>query len=170
LAAEHAKLQELAAMGVLNLENPANRAEFLERFGIIGFDSDYSKDAKRGEWENDMLDDLPFSPDNKPVMLVTDNHDIHIAVHEERTKEPSFMQLPIEVQQAYFAHIQEHQDAKAQAEQMQMMQAAMMGMPPQQQPNPMQQQEPIRKGSPPTAKQKNAMSPDLTGPFGTKGQ
>lgn len=161
-SAEQALLQENAQLGVLNLENPANRQEYLERQGIIGFDTDYSADVKRAEWENSLLDDMETSPDNKPILLVVDNHDIHIDRHSNRCKEPSFMSLPANVQKAYFAHIQEHEDAKSQAEQMQMMKSAMMGTPPPPaEPNPMQAQPKIRGGSGVDAKTKRAIQPDI---------
>lgn len=162
-AAENAKLMELAPMGVLNLENPKNKAEFLERMGIIGFDSEYTKDAQRASWENDLIDNLPNSPDNRPIRLETDNDEIHISVHSERTKEPSFMSLPSEVQQMYFQHIQEHQMAIEQREQMAQMQAMAMGQPPQPPPpNPMQNEEPVRKGKGISREMQNAMASDLT--------
>lgn len=170
-AAEQAKLMELAQLGVLNLEDPANKKEFLDRLDILGFDGGYGKDANRARYENDMLDELAVNPQGMhPIVRDVDNHDIHIAIHADREKEPSFQELPIEVQQAYAMHRMQHEQMKMQAEQQQMMQAAqmqMMGMepPPIGQPNPMQQQESIRKGSGITSKTKNAMSPDLA-PFG----
>lgn len=161
-AAEHALLQETAQLGVLNLENPANRQEYLSRLGIEGFDSSFSKDVKRAEWENSLLDDLVSSPDNKPIMLAVDNHEVHIEIHSEREKEPSFIHLPFEVQQAYAMHLKEHQDAKDQAEQMQMMQAAMMQQPPAPpQPNPMHADAKIRGGKGIDAKTSRLMQPDL---------
>lgn len=129
-AAEQALLMEVAQTGALALEQPANRLEFLQRLGIVGFDSDVGPDTKRAEWENDLLDNLQYSPDNKPVVLITDNHAIHHEVHANRTKQPSFMSLPIEIQQAYFMHMQEHDMYEQQNQQMQMMQAAVMGQPP----------------------------------------
>jgi hypothetical protein len=165
-AAEHALLIELSSMGVLGLENPANRKEFLSRFGINGFDASYSKDVKRAEWENDLLDNLVHSPDNQPVVLTTDDHDVHTTVHKERTKEPAFMSLPEEVQQAYFMHIQEHDNMKAQAEQEAMLKAAMMGQPgPEPAANPMQTGNPEVKGSNMTEDTKKALMPDIMGPF-----
>lgn len=170
-AAEQAKLMELAQSGVLNLQDPANRSEFLQRMDILGFDSGYGKDAKRASYENDMLDQLAVQPTgNKPVVLDADKHDIHISIHQDRQKEPSFLELPFEVQQQYSQHIQQHEQMQAQMMQMQQMQAihmaAMTGQPPempQKEPNPMDQQEPIRKGSGPSSKMKDAMNPDLVG-------
>lgn len=164
-AAEQAYLLELAQIGVLNLDNPANRQEFLSKFGIHGFDEDYSKDVQRAEWENDLLDDLVHNPQNKAIVLDCDNHDIHISIHENRIKEPSFMSLPFEIQQAFFAHNKEHEDIKAQKEQMAQMQQAAMGMPPQQgAPNPMEAQEKIKKGKGVGEKTKQLLMPDLFGP------
>lgn len=164
-AAEQAQLLELASQGLLNLNNPANQQEFLSRFGISGFDSSYSKDVERAKWENDLLDGLPNSPDNRPVKLVTDDNQVHVEVHSERTKEPSFMQLPIEVQQAYFQHIQEHQDAIDQQQQMEQMQAAMSGQPPQQpQPNPMHAQQQAKAAKPLDNKMRKTLMGDMYGP------
>lgn len=170
-AAEQAKLMELAQSGVLNLEDPANRSEFLQRMDILGFDSGYGKDAKRASYENDMLDNLATQPQgNKPVVLDADNHQIHIALHQDRQKEPSFLELPFEVQQQYSQHVMQHEQMQAQKEQMAMMQAASMAsmtgqpmQPPGQEPNPMQGQEKIRKGAGVSTKTQNAMTPDLTG-------
>lgn len=176
-AAEQAKLMELAQLGVLNLQNPANLKEFLDRMDILGFDGGYGKDANRASFENDDLDGLANNPmGRQPIVMDSDNHDVHIAIHQDRQKEPSFLELPFEVQQAYSQHIMQHEQMKAQAEQMQMMQqaqmAAMTGQPmqPGGQPNPMQEKEPIRKGKGISTKMQNAMSPDLTGGgTGTRG-
>jgi hypothetical protein len=129
-AAEQALLLEVAATGALSLEQPANRSEFLNRLGIIGFDNDVGPDTRRAEWENDLLDDIQQSPDNMPVVLVTDNHEIHNETHARRTKEPSFMSLDISVQKAYFEHMAEHDNYIQEAKQMQAMEAAVTGTPP----------------------------------------
>lgn len=144
-AAQQALLMEVAQTGALALDQPANRIEFLQRLGIVGFDADVGPDSKRAAWENDLMDNLQYTPDSKPVVLMTDNHNIHEAVHADRTKQPSFMSLPLEIQQAYFMHIEEHKNQQAQAEQMQMMQAAMMGQPaaPAAGPSPNQSQGPL---------------------------
>lgn len=170
-AAEQAKLMELAQLGVLNLENPANKKEFLERMDLMGFDGGYGKDANRASFENDDLDALAINPQGRrPIVMDADNHDIHIAVHQDRQKEPSFLELPFEVQQAYAMHIQQHEEMQAQKQQMAIMQAAMSGQPPQQPPNPMAGQEKIKQGNGISTKMQNAMNPDLTGGgVGTRG-
>lgn len=175
-AAEQAKLMELAQLGVLNLQDPANRSEFLDRMDIKGFDGGYGKDANRASFENDDLDALASNPSGRrPIAMDADQHDIHIAIHQDRQKEPSFLDLPFEVQQAYSQHIQQHEDMKAQQQQMQMMQAAMMGQAagPQGPPPPMgpgAPQEHLRKGKGISTKMQNAMNPDLTGGgVGTRG-
>lgn len=170
-AAEQAKLMELAQSGVLNLQDPANRSEFLQRMDILGFDSGYGKDAKRASYENDMLDNLAVQPQgHQPVVLDADNHDIHVAIHQDRQKEPSFLELPFAVQQQYAQHIMEHEEMQAQKQHMQQMQAMQMAQmtgapmqPPQGEPNPMGQQENIRKGAGISTKVQNAINPDLTG-------
>lgn len=165
-AAEQAKLMELAQLGVLNLMDPANRSEFLQRMDILGFDAGYGKDANRASYENSLLDELATDPNGmKPVVLDADDHQVHIAIHNDREKEPSFQQLPIEVQKAYAEHKMQHENALMQQQMAQMQQAMATGQPPQPQPNPMGQQEHIRKGPGITAKTKNAMNPDLQ-PFG----
>lgn len=168
-AAEAAKLMELAPMGVLNLEDPANKKAFLDKMDVLGFAGSYGKDVNRAEYENDQLDNLAVDPSGKhPTLLDCDNHQVHIAIHQDREKEPSYLELPFAVQQAYAQHIMEHEQAQMQQEmqqQMQMAQQSMMtGQPaqPPQQPNPMGQEESIKKSSGITSKQKNAMSPDLT--------
>jgi hypothetical protein len=165
-AAEQAMLMEVAQTGALSLEVPANRSEFLQRLGIIGFDNDVGPDTKRAEWENDLLDSLQYSPDNQPIVLVTDNHAIHNEVHAKRTKEPSFMQLPIETQQAYFMHMAEHDDLAAQAEQMAMIKAAATGAPPPgAEPGAQQPQQPSPpRGDGISAKMKDAIFSDALVP------
>ncbi len=177
-AAEAAKLMELAPMGVLNLEDPANKKAFLDKLDVLGFAGSYGKDVNRAEYENDQMDNLAIDPNGKhPIVMDVDNHDIHIAVHGDREKEPSYQELPFSVQQAYSMHRMQHEQMKAQAEQQQMMQAAQMAMmtgqppqAPQGAPNPMGKQEKIKQGSGTTSKIKNAMAPDLTGgASGTRG-
>jgi hypothetical protein len=129
-AAEQALLLEVAQTGALALDQPVNRAEFLSRLGITGFDSDIGPDTKRAEWENDLLRELEHDPQNKPVALVTDKHAIHIETHGNLTKESKFMAMSAVVQQATFAHIQKHHQMQDQEMQMQQMQAAASGAPP----------------------------------------
>lgn len=174
-AAEAAKLMELAPMGVLNLEDPANKKAFLDKLDVLGFAGSYGKDVNRAEYENDQLDNLAIDPNGRhPIVMDVDNHDVHMAVHGDREKEPSFQELPFGVQQAYIQHRMEHEQMKAQAEQQMMMQAAqqamMTGQAPQPQGPNQPKQESIKQGSGTTAKMKNAMSPDLTGGgIGTRG-
>ena len=91
-AAKQAQLQENAQTGTLNLESPENRAEFNRQMGITGFDNDIEPDQNRAEWENDLLDSLDHSPDNKPIILDVDDDATHIEVLARRMKEPSFLQ------------------------------------------------------------------------------
>lgn len=177
-AAEQAKLMELAQLGVLNLEDPANKKEFLERLDILGFDGGYGKDASRASFENDDLDALGSNPSGRqPIVMQADNHDIHLSIHNDRQKEPSFLELTFEVQQAYTQHVMQHEQMKMQAEMQQMQQAAQQSMmtgqppqPPQQAANPMGNQQKITKGKGISTKMQNAMNPDLTGGgSGTRG-
>lgn len=128
-AAKQGMLVELAQMGMLNLQQPGNRMQFQQDMGISGYDSDIGPDTKRAEWENDLLDNINLSPDNKPVTLAVDNHDVHIEIHQNRMKSPAFLALDSAVQQAYMQHIQEHENFKAQAAQAQMLQQQAMGGP-----------------------------------------
>ena len=143
-SAKQSLLMEVAQTGSLNLELPANRMEFQRQLGIQGFDNDVGPDMKRAEWENDLLDNIQYSPDNKPVVLDADMDDIHIATHNKRMKEPSFMSLATEVQQAYMQHNMEHENSKNQKMQAQMMQQMAMapGMPGQGGPGGPQQSGP----------------------------
>lgn len=169
-AAEHAMLLELASYGVLGLENPQNRQEFLKRFGVTGFDSDFSTDVRRAEYENSMFETLLDNPESKPVVLMTDNHEVHKEVHAQFTKNPKFLAQPFEVQQAVFLHIEEHDAAIMQKQQEQMMQQAAMGQmpqPPQGEPNPMQNSPHIKSGSGVGDKIKKSLMGDALGPFGT---
>jgi hypothetical protein len=129
-SAEKSQLLQLAQTGTLNLESPQNRMEFNKRMGVVGFDNEVGPDVTRAEWENDLLDDLPHSPDNHPVVLVDENHDIHKEIHVNRQKQPSFMSLPQEVQKAYQDHINEHEQYIQQAKQMAAQEAASTGKPP----------------------------------------
>ncbi len=145
-AAKKQELREAAQSGVLNLADPRNRRKYLEDMGIQGYDSDIGPDQKRQEWENSILDDMQNNPNNKPVVFDWDIHPIHMQVIEQRMKEPSWMELPFAVQQAYMQHRQEHEMKQQQLMQLQMMQAAATGQPPgppppqAQAPQPMQSQ------------------------------
>lgn len=152
-AAKKQELREAALSGVLNLADPRNRRKYLEDMGIQGYDNDIGPDQKRQEWENSLLDDMKNNPNNKPIVLDWDIHPIHIQVLEQRMKEPSWMELPFEIQQAYMVHRQEHELKQQQLLSLQMMQAAAMGQvpgepPPQaQSPQPMSTQ-PKGRGNP----------------------
>lgn len=166
-AAEQALLLEVAQTGALTIEVPTNRAVFLERLGITGFDTEISADVKRAEWENDLLDDIMHSPDNAPVVLLCDKDEVHIDVHEKRMKEPSFMSLPLQIQQAYMQHTEEHHSAMQAKMQYQAMQQAAMGMAPQpgQQTQPGQPDTNLQpSGNGITAKQKEAVFSDALVP------
>lgn len=130
-AAQQARLQEAAQTGTLNLELPANRMEYNRQMGIAGFDNDVGPDVKRAEWENDLMDNIKLSPDNKPIRLEVDEDTVHMEIHARRMKEPSFIEAPPEVQQAYTAHYQEHMDAKSQKDQAMAMEAMANGQPAQ---------------------------------------
>jgi hypothetical protein len=130
-AAQQSRLLEAAQVGTLNLENPVNRREYNKQMGIAGFDNEVGPDMQRAEWENDVLDDLDLSPDNMPVVLDIDNHEIHIAVHSDRMKSPAFMDLSPSVQDAYMQHIQQHEDMMAQKQQAEDMKSMASGQPPQ---------------------------------------
>lgn len=175
-AAKQAALQEAAQMGVLALEQPANRMEFLRQMGITGFDSDIGPDTKRQEWENALMDNIEFSPDNKPIVLDADNDQIHIEIMDRRMKEQSFMDLSPVVHQAYMQHKMEHMQAMnqkmmaQQAEQMAQMQAGMppsQGGGPQPAPSPTKPEESpgVRgKGAAPSKDVKDALKQDMIVP------
>lgn len=129
------RLQEAASIGAVDLQTPINRMEYQRQMGITGFDNDVGKDAKRAEWENDCLDNILLFPNKKPVLLNCDDHAVHIAYHEGRMKEPVWMEMDQQVQQAYMAHVEEHHQAQQMQQQQQMMESMMTGQPPGQQAN-----------------------------------
>lgn len=149
-AAKKQELREAAQSGVLNLADPRNRRKYLEDMGIQGYDSDIGPDQKRQEWENSLLDDVQNNPNNRPVVLDWDVHPIHIQVLEQRMKEPSWMELPFEIQQAYMQHRMEHEQKQQQMMMQQQMQAMAMGQPPG--PPPPQAQAPQPMSSQPKGK------------------
>lgn len=132
-SARKSELLQLAQAGVLQLEAPENRMKFLEEFGLSTYSQDVSPDIKRAEWENSMLDDIAKDPTKQQQVIVMDfdEHEVHKQVHHKRMKEPAWMFMPIEVQQAYMMHVQQHEEAIEQMQQLQMMQTQMSGMPPQ---------------------------------------
>jgi hypothetical protein len=134
-AAKQAQLMEAAQVGVLALDQPENRAEFNRQMGITGFDYDINPDKERAEWENDLLEDSLLSPDNQPIVLVFDDHAVHKQVLERRMKEPSFLELPHQVQQAFLMHHQQHEQMEQMAQQQQMLETMVTGQPPQQTPS-----------------------------------
>lgn len=168
MAARKQELREAAATGVLDLTQPANRVEYLQQMGISGFDADISPDQKKQEWENSILDDPKNNPNNLPVVLEWDNDAIHIAVLEKRMKEPAWLELPFQSQQAYMAHWQKHNTAIQQKNQLAMMQSLAMGIPPggappaqgTQMPQPMAHNP--SGGGHPTSKVQNALNSDIT--------
>lgn len=127
-SAEKAQLIQIAQIGTLNLQDPQNQMEFNKRLGIVGFDNSSSPDIRRAEWENDLLDNIKFTPQNKPVVLADEDHNVHIQIHLARMKEPSFINQPQEVIDAYQQHLQEHEQYTQMAEQAQQ-QAMAMGIP-----------------------------------------
>lgn len=129
-AAKKQELREAAQIGVLNLADPRNRQQYLEDMGISGYDTDIGPDQKRQEWENSLLDNLSNTPDKRPIVFEWDNHSIHIQVIEERMKEPSWQELPFEIQQAYMQHREEHKMMEQQLLMMANMQAMASGQPP----------------------------------------
>jgi hypothetical protein len=152
-AAKKQELREAAQSGVLNLADPRNRRQYMEDMGISGYDSDIGPDQKRAEWENSILDNTQNDPQNQPVVLDWDNHAVHMQTHEQRMKEVSWMELPMQTQQAYMAHRQAHEQAMQQQAQIQMMQAAAHGQPPQGPPQgsappPPMRSQPKGKGNP----------------------
>lgn len=134
LAAQQSRLMEAAQVGVLGLESPTNRMEFNRQMGIVGFDNDIEPDVKRQEWENDVLDDIEKDPSQMPIVLAVDDDAVHMEILARRMKEPSFMDLSSEVQQAYMKHYQDHMDAKAKKEE----EAALIAMSQNQPPQPPQ--------------------------------
>jgi hypothetical protein len=129
-AMKQMRLQEAAQMGAIDMAVPENRAEYQRQMGIVGFDNDVGPDIKRAEWENDCLDNLLEYPDKKPVVLNCDDDAVHLAVLNRRMKEPSWMELDQQIQQAYMLHEQEHHDAQAMKLQQQAMQQMMTGQAP----------------------------------------
>src|SRR5690606_25286933 len=126
-SAEKALLIQLAQTGTLNLESPQNKLEFNRRLGVVGFDNEVGPDVKRAEWENDLMDNAHRSPDNQPVLLFDENHEVHLDVHLRRMKEPDFVSLPEEVQQAYQRHVEAHNQALEQKKMMLMLEAQTAG-------------------------------------------
>jgi hypothetical protein len=135
-SAEKANLREMAMLGTLNLESPQNKMEFNRRMGVIGFDNEVGPDVERAEWENDLMDDILQSPDNKPVVLADELHDVHREIHLRRMKEPAFITLPAEVQEAYMEHLAEHDMHIEAKKTMELEEAMATGRPPQPQGAP----------------------------------
>lgn len=150
-SAQKAQLLQVASTGALQLENPENRIQFLQDLGISGYDTDVGPDVKRAEWENDLLDNVMNTPDNRPVVLSDEDHAKHKQIHLRRMQMPSFLDAAQEVQDAYMQHMQEHDEAIAQQKQQAMIEAAMTGQPPMPQQGPGEQQastKPSGKGVP----------------------
>lgn len=165
-AAKKQELREAAQAGILGLDQPANRSEYQRQMGITGFDSDVGPDTKRAEWENAMLDNINKSPDNFPIRLDVDDDIIHMGVLAHRMKEPSWMELPAECQQAYMQHYMQHEQALQQKQQVAALNSMASGMPPQPQQSPAQLRSvphPAGKGVP-AGTQEALAAPDLKTP------
>lgn len=129
-AMKQMRLQEAAQATAIDLQKPENRREYQRQMGIVGFDNDVGPDMTRAEWENDCLDNIMLNPDRKPVVLNCDEDEIHIAEHTRRMKEPAWMELDQQIQQAYMMHVEEHNTSMQQKQQMQAMQQMAMGQAP----------------------------------------
>lgn len=165
-AAMQSRLMEAAQVGVLALDQPANRMEFNRQMGITGFDNDVEPDVKRQEWENDLLDNADHSQDNMPIVLAVDDDATHMEVMARRMKEPSFMELSQTCQQAYMQHYQEHMDAKNQKEQADAMQAAANGQAAQPQQSANSPQPISGQGKGISVEQQKGLRVDATVPGG----
>lgn len=165
-AAKKQELREAAQAGILGLESPSNRAEYQRQMGITGFDNDVGPDTRRAEWENALLDNLDNSPDNKPVVLDVDEHQIHMDVLATRMKEQSWMELSPTIQQAYTLHYMEHEQKKIEKEQAQAMQNMAMGMAPEPPQDTNQPTPPKSAGKGALTSSKEALTTDLKVPGG----
>lgn len=163
-AAKQLALQEAAQAGTLNLELPANRMEYNRQMGLVGFDNDVGPDIKRQEWENDLLENIENSPDNMPIVLDVDDDQVHMDVLSRRMKEPSFMDVSAQVQQAFMQHYSQHMESKNKKEMAQQMQAMATGQPPQEQPDANAPQPVSGRGKGLTEGQANAIRPDANVP------
>jgi len=138
-AAKQEMLKEIMSMPVFApmLNDPVNQQEFLERMGIKGFNAAYETDFKRASWENEMLDNGSFQ--NIQIMPL-ENHNIHLELHMNRMKEPSFMTMPDDVKTGYQMHVDAHnQILQQQAQQAAVQQAMAQGnMPAKMAPTNMQ--------------------------------
>jgi len=159
-SAEKANLIQLAQIGTLGLENPENRMEFNKRMGISGFDQEVGPDQVRAEWENDILDNILYSPDNLPVVLACDNHVLHMEIHDRRKKKPDYISLPPEVQQAYEQHDMEHEQMLQQQKLSAQLEAQVTGQPPQM-PGMPQESPPAGKGKGISQDTQEALLPGL---------
>lgn len=130
-AMKQMRLQEAAQAAAIDLATPVNRREYQRQMGIVGFDNDVGPDMTRAEWENDCLDNILVNPDRKPVVLNCDEDEIHIQEHTRRMKEPAWMELEPQIQQAYMMHVEEHNTSMQQKQMMQAMQDMAMGQQPQ---------------------------------------
>ena len=124
-AAQQQQLKELATTGVLGdiINNPVNKQKFLERLGVKGFDADFEADVKRAQWENEMLED---GMGGGAAVLPYENHTIHLQMHMNRMKEPSFMQLDPAIQQQFIQHVEVHNMYQQQQMMQQAQQNALM--------------------------------------------
>lgn len=162
-SAEKANLLQMAQVGTLNLDNPRNQMEFNHRLGVVGFDNTQSADVERYEWENDLLWGIDNSPDNRPVVLADENHELHKQGHLDEMKKPKFLSASPAVQQAFMQHLAEHEQY-IQMNQTMLMQQAAAGVPP----DPGSQgptqvpPSPSGKGIAPKLQQK-VVSPDIAG-------
>lgn len=123
--AKRQQLMELAQTGILGdvINNPVNKQKFLEKMGVSGFDSDFEADVKRANWENDMLE----NGDAQGVaILPLENHQIHLQIHLNRMKDPSFMRLDPVIQEMFLQHTEQTQTILQQQQIQQAQQQALM--------------------------------------------
>jgi hypothetical protein len=129
---EQAQVDNLIAKGLIDLTNPAVKAEVLRSIGMSKYDQHSDIDMKDSAREEDgfyrIATQLPLVPETIQGSVrfreLIDNHQVHIYSHKQFAKGDRFLKLPAEWQEAWYAHIQQH-GMRLQQEAM-----MMMGPPP----------------------------------------
>lgn len=114
--AEQALLESLVKIGVVNPQDPEQRYEIAQMFGmayVLGAQDEDQRHAAR-EWEEFLAWDgtTPQRPDGTPagpmVHVAVDNHIVHISDHRKRAKTDTFDQLPPMKRLVWENHILDH--------------------------------------------------------------
>jgi hypothetical protein len=111
-SAKQQAIMDATEAGLIDVQDQVQKQKLIEELGIANFDTPIGPDRRRALKENAQMDD-----GEQVEMTPVDDHQVHIAEHIARIKDPSFDELPDMARQAHMGHLQAHQQAVQEAQQ-----------------------------------------------------